>query len=138
MSISTEIGHTILFKSVILFTFVMEIHVSFAGDNEALLTLMLITRLIWKSEILLSQVRDKFPSVELANKGELVKGHTAEQFASRCRLSYHLYLLQVSISSRIVRYTSRRRLFGRTNSPTLRRLSCDNSRSAYIAVRRTR
>lgn len=55
---------------------------------------MLIQRLMWKSEILLSQLRDKFPSVELSNKGELVKGHTAEQFASRCRLSYHIHLLQ--------------------------------------------
>ncbi|XP_065221310.1 dynactin subunit 1-like isoform X2 [Planococcus citri] len=64
------------------------------GDNDALLMLVLITRLMWKSEILLSQLRDKFPSVELSNKGELVKGHTAEQFASRCRISYHLHLLQ--------------------------------------------
>lgn len=60
-----------------------------------MLSLILITRLLWKCEILLSQIRDKFPSVELSNKGELVKGHTAEQFASRCRLSYHLHLLQV-------------------------------------------
>lgn len=68
-----------------------------SGDNDALLTLVLIPRMMWKCEIFQSQIRDKFPGVDLDNKGELVKGDTANQYASRCRLSYHIRLLTVRV-----------------------------------------
>lgn len=68
---------------------------SFLGDNDAVLVLLLIPRILWKCDILLSQVRDKFPSVELVDRKTLIKGHAVEQFASRSRLSMHIYNLQV-------------------------------------------
>lgn len=77
-----------------LIAFMPDSFMARGGDNDAVLTLTLITRLTWKSDILLSQIKDKFPSIELDNRGELVKGHTAEQFASRTRFSFHIYLLQ--------------------------------------------
>ncbi|XP_039275802.1 dynactin subunit 1 [Nilaparvata lugens] len=64
------------------------------GDNDALLVLLLIPRLVWKSDVLISQAKDKFPAVELVDKKSLTKGHSVEQFASRARLAMHLHNLQ--------------------------------------------
>ncbi|XP_075211237.1 dynactin subunit 1 isoform X2 [Lycorma delicatula] len=64
------------------------------GDNDAVLVLLLIPRILWKCDVLLSQIRDKFPSVELVDRKTLIKGHAVEQFASRSRLSMHIYSLQ--------------------------------------------
>lgn len=51
--------------------------------------------MIWKSEILMTHVRDKYPDVQDITKETLMKDHSAEQFATRSRLSFYLYSLQV-------------------------------------------
>lgn len=51
--------------------------------------------MIWKSEILMTHVRDKYPDVQEITKETLIKDHSAEQFATRSRLSFYLYNLQV-------------------------------------------
>lgn len=51
--------------------------------------------MIWKSEILMTHVRDKYPDVQEITKEILIKDHSAEQFATRSRLSFYLYSLQV-------------------------------------------
>jgi len=53
--------------------------------------------MIWKSEILMTHVRDKYPDVQEITKETLIKDHSAEQFATRSRLSFYLYSLQVYI-----------------------------------------
>ncbi|CAH0395302.1 unnamed protein product [Bemisia tabaci] len=66
-----------------------------SGDHDAVLTLLLIPRLIWKSEILISQTRDKFPAIEITtNREALLKDHSANQFAARSRFCSYLYFLQ--------------------------------------------
>lgn len=69
----------------------------FIGDYDAILSLLLLPRMIWKSEILMTHVRDKYPDVQEITKETLMKDHSAEQFATRSRLSFYLYSLQVSI-----------------------------------------
>lgn len=64
------------------------------GDNDAVLVLLLIPRLLWKCEILLSQVRDKFPAVQTVDRANLTSGHTVQQFSSRCFLAMHIHNLQ--------------------------------------------
>ncbi|KAK7862442.1 hypothetical protein R5R35_001346 [Gryllus longicercus] len=64
------------------------------GDHEAVLLLLLVPRIIWKTEILLAQLRDKFPTVEKVDKAAVTKDHAVEQFAYRCCVSFHLYCLQ--------------------------------------------
>lgn len=64
------------------------------GDNDAVLVLLLIPRLLWKCEVLLSQVRDKFPAVQSVDRTSLTSGHTVQQFASRCFLAMHIHNLQ--------------------------------------------
>ncbi|KAF5292478.1 hypothetical protein FQA39_LY14025 [Lamprigera yunnana] len=64
------------------------------GDYDAVLLLLLIPRLTYKSEILVNQVSGKFPTVEKIDRAAIIKGHTVEQFAFRCRFSHYIYSLQ--------------------------------------------
>ncbi|XP_017784402.1 PREDICTED: dynactin subunit 1 isoform X2 [Nicrophorus vespilloides] len=64
------------------------------GDHDAVLILLLVPRLVYKTELLISQIRDKFPAVEKIDTAAVFKGHAVEQFAFRCRLSYHIFALQ--------------------------------------------
>ncbi|XP_069679025.1 dynactin subunit 1 isoform X4 [Periplaneta americana] len=65
------------------------------GDHDAILILLLVPRLLWKAEILLSQVRDKFPSVEKIDRAAVLKGHAVQQFAFKSRLGHYVYSLQM-------------------------------------------
>nr|CAD7426657.1 unnamed protein product [Timema monikensis] len=67
------------------------------GDHDAVLVLLLIPRMLWKVEILLSQVRDKFPEVERIDWAAIIKGHTVEQFTFKSRLSHFIYALQATL-----------------------------------------
>lgn len=65
------------------------------GDHDAVLVLLLVPRLLWKTEVLLNQVKEKFPNVESIDRASLLRGHTVEQYAFRCRLSHLLFNAQV-------------------------------------------
>lgn len=64
------------------------------GDHDAVLILLLIPRLIHKSDILLGQIKDKFPTVEKIDRAAVLKGHSVEQFSFRCRMAYCIFGLQ--------------------------------------------
>ncbi|KAL1514252.1 hypothetical protein ABEB36_003539 [Hypothenemus hampei] len=64
------------------------------GDHDAVLILLLIPRLIHKSELLMGQIKDKFPVAEKIDRTAIFKGHTLEQFSFRCRIGYYIYALQ--------------------------------------------
>ncbi|KAI5712578.1 hypothetical protein M8J75_009598 [Diaphorina citri] len=64
------------------------------GDNDAVRVLLLIPSLLWKSEILLSQIKEKFPPVDSITHADLIRSHQAEQFVCRSKLSFHLFQLQ--------------------------------------------
>ncbi|KAJ8920221.1 hypothetical protein NQ315_011882 [Exocentrus adspersus] len=64
------------------------------GDYDAVLVLLLIPRLIQKSEILLGQIKDKFPNVDKVDRSGILKEHSVEQFAFRCKMSYYIFALQ--------------------------------------------
>ncbi|XP_051153127.1 dynactin subunit 1 isoform X2 [Leptopilina boulardi] len=67
------------------------------GDNDAIMTLLLIPRMTKKTEILISQVRDKYSQVEKFDRQGVMKGHSIAQFAFRSRLCSHMYALQTSL-----------------------------------------
>lgn len=67
------------------------------GDHDAILVLLLISRLLWKAEILLAQVRDRFLAIEKIDRIAVVRGHAVEQFAFKSRLCYYVYSLQVGV-----------------------------------------
>ncbi|XP_030761561.1 dynactin subunit 1 isoform X2 [Sitophilus oryzae] len=64
------------------------------GDHDAVLVLLLVPRLIHKSEILLGQIKDKFPTVDKIDKAAVLKGHSVQQFSFRCRITYLIFALQ--------------------------------------------
>ncbi|XP_076242224.1 dynactin subunit 1 isoform X2 [Calliopsis andreniformis] len=64
------------------------------GDYDAILTLLLVPRVIQKTEILMSQVRDKYRSLDKIDKAAVVKGHSVAQYAFRSRLCAYMYALQ--------------------------------------------
>lgn len=58
------------------------------------MVLLLIPRLLCKSEILLIQVRDKYPGVDKIDRNAVLKNHSVEQYAFRTRFSHYIYALQ--------------------------------------------
>ncbi|XP_076395255.1 dynactin subunit 1 isoform X2 [Megachile rotundata] len=64
------------------------------GDHDAILTLLLIPRMIQKTEILISQMRDKYRSLDKIDRTAVVKGHTVAQYTFRARLCSYMYALQ--------------------------------------------
>ncbi|XP_076166866.1 dynactin subunit 1 isoform X2 [Ptiloglossa arizonensis] len=64
------------------------------GDHDAILTLLLIPRIIQKTEILISQVRDKYRSLDKIDRVAVVKGHSVAQYTFRSHLCSYMYALQ--------------------------------------------
>ncbi|XP_017892569.1 dynactin subunit 1 isoform X2 [Ceratina calcarata] len=64
------------------------------GDHDAILTLLLIPRMIQKTEILMSQVREKYRSLDKIDKAAVLKGHSVAQYTFRSRLCSYMYALQ--------------------------------------------
>lgn len=48
------------------------------GDNEAVMMLLLIPRMIWKADILISQAKENFKMQGDIDKDALLKGHNVE------------------------------------------------------------
>ncbi|XP_050534723.1 dynactin subunit 1 isoform X2 [Daktulosphaira vitifoliae] len=77
-----------------LLAYMPDSFMTIGGDYDAILSLLLLPRMIWKSEILMTHVRDKYPDIQEITKETLMKDHSAEQFSTRSRLSFYLYNLQ--------------------------------------------
>ncbi|XP_076295739.1 dynactin subunit 1 isoform X1 [Lasioglossum baleicum] len=64
------------------------------GDHDAILTLLLIPRIIYKTEIIISQVRDKYRSLDKIDRTAVIKGHSVAQYTFRSHLCSYMYALQ--------------------------------------------
>ncbi|XP_033327660.1 dynactin subunit 1 isoform X2 [Megalopta genalis] len=67
------------------------------GDHDAIQTLLLIPRIIHKTEIIISQVRDKYRSLDKIDRTAVVKGHSVAQYTFRSHLCSYMYALQTSL-----------------------------------------
>ncbi|VEN45973.1 unnamed protein product [Callosobruchus maculatus] len=81
-----------------LTAFMPESFMTRGGDHDAILTLLLIPRLIHKTEILLGQIKDKFAQISKVDKTTILKGHSFQQYGFRCRISYYIYTLEYNFS----------------------------------------
>ncbi|KAK0074734.1 hypothetical protein PV325_007895, partial [Microctonus aethiopoides] len=81
----------------LLLSFMPPAFLSRGGDHDAIMTLLLIPRMIQKTEILISQVREKYRSIEKIDRCTLVKGHSIAQYAFRSRLCGHMHALQTAL-----------------------------------------
>ncbi|KAG1678658.1 Dynactin subunit 1 [Nymphon striatum] len=65
------------------------------GDHDAIKVLLLVPRIISKSEILINQVKEKFPAVENIDKAVVLKSHKVEQYVFGSQLLLLLHNLQM-------------------------------------------
>ncbi|CAH2101392.1 unnamed protein product [Euphydryas editha] len=66
------------------------------GDHDAIMFILLLQRLNTKAEIIMGQIREKFPAVNVWDKESIMRTHTAVQYSFRCQLEYQLHMIQVS------------------------------------------
>ncbi|XP_060809126.1 dynactin subunit 1 isoform X2 [Amyelois transitella] len=69
-----------------------------SGDHDAILLILLLQRLYTKSEIILGQIRERFPAVNVWDREAVTKSHTAVQYSFRCQLEYQLHMIQCIVS----------------------------------------
>ncbi len=76
------------------------------GDNEAVLLLLLIPRVIWKTDILKSQVRETLavPLTDPVDGQALLKGHNVEKHNYGLCLIHHLEALATQLSKFQVKF----------------------------------
>ncbi|XP_061725881.1 dynactin subunit 1 [Cydia pomonella] len=69
-----------------------------AGDHDAILLILLLQRLTTKADIILGQIRERFPAVNVWDREAVTKTHTAVQYSFRCQLEYQLHMIQCIVS----------------------------------------
>lgn len=72
------------------------------GDHDAVLILLLIPRIVWKAEILIGQIREKYSPPESITKEAVMKNHAVEQYS----FATHLIFLLLSLQSILHQYIS--------------------------------
>lgn len=77
-----------------LLAYMPEVFMSRGGDHDAILVILLVSRIVFKAGIIVAQTRDRFAPVSLIDRNAIMQGHTVHQFAFRSRLLHHIHNLQ--------------------------------------------
>lgn len=77
-----------------LLAYMPETFMARGGDHDAILVILLVSRIIFKSDIIEEQVRTRFRPVSLIDRNAIMQGHEVHQFAFRSRLLHHIHNLQ--------------------------------------------
>ncbi|XP_037823080.1 dynactin subunit 1 [Lucilia sericata] len=80
-----------------LSAFMPESFMSRGGDHDSILVILLISRLVFKCGIVISQTRERFPAVENVTKESIIQGHAVQQYAFKCRLMHYIHNLQCAL-----------------------------------------
>lgn len=80
-----------------LTAFMPESFMSRGGDHDSILVILLISRLVFKCGIVISQTRERFPAVENVTKESITQGHSVQQYAFKCRLMHYIHNLQCAL-----------------------------------------
>ncbi|XP_013107248.1 dynactin subunit 1 [Stomoxys calcitrans] len=80
-----------------LTAFMPESFMSRGGDHDSILVILLISRLVFKCGIVISQTRERFPAVENVTKESIIQGHSVQQYAFKCRLMHYIHNLQCAL-----------------------------------------
>ncbi|CAL4061348.1 unnamed protein product, partial [Meganyctiphanes norvegica] len=89
LEVSQANGHVSLLIQYMPDNFMMR-----GGDHDAVLVLLLVPRMIWKAEIVVGGLRDKYPQPETIDRSSVMKSHGVEQYAAAARLLQLFYTLQ--------------------------------------------
>lgn len=79
----------------LLSAYMPETFMARGGDHDAILVILLISRLVFKSGIIVNQARERFPPLPSVDRAAILQGHDVNQFEFRSRLLYHVHNLQV-------------------------------------------
>lgn len=72
------------------------------GDHDAILVVLLISRLVFKSGIVVTQARERFPALSQIDKAAVLQGHVVNQFTFRSRLLFFVHNLQVRSLAQLI------------------------------------
>lgn len=86
----------------LLSAYMPETFLARGSDHDAILVILLISRLVYKSGIIVNQARERFPALTNMDRAAVVQGHDVNQFEFRSRLLYNVHNLQVSGRSAII------------------------------------
>lgn len=64
------------------------------GDHDAILVSLLVSRLVFKTGIIVSQAKERFPAVATIDRSAILQGHVVHQFTFRSRLLFYVHNLQ--------------------------------------------
>lgn len=78
-----------------LLAYMPETFMARGGDHDAILLILLVSRIVFKAGIIVTQVRDRFGAVSLIDRNAIMQGHAVHQYAFRSRLLYFIHNLQL-------------------------------------------
>lgn len=73
-----------------LSAFMPDTFMSRGGDHDGILVILLISRIVFKLEIVIGQTRERFSNVPVIDRNGILHGHTVQQFAFKSRLLHHI------------------------------------------------
>jgi dynactin 1 len=77
-----------------LLAYMPETFMARGGDHDAISVILLVSRIVFKAGIIVTQSRDRFAPVSLIDRNAITQGHAVHQFAFRSRLLHHIHSLQ--------------------------------------------
>lgn len=77
-----------------LLAYMPETFMARGGDHDAISVILLVSRIVFKAGIIVTQTRDRFGPVSLIDRNAITQGHSVHQFAFRSRLLHHVHNLQ--------------------------------------------
>ncbi|XP_050068191.1 dynactin subunit 1 isoform X2 [Anopheles maculipalpis] len=77
-----------------LSAFMPDVFMARGGDHDAILVILLVSRIVFKSGIIVSQARERFSNVPQMDRAAILSGHEVAQFGFRSRLLHHVHNLQ--------------------------------------------
>uniref|UniRef100_A0A182J6P7 Dynactin subunit 1 n=1 Tax=Anopheles atroparvus TaxID=41427 RepID=A0A182J6P7_ANOAO len=77
-----------------LSAFMPDVFMARGGDHDAILVILLVSRIVFKAGIIVSQARERFASVPQQDRAAILTGHEVAQFGFRSRLLHHVHNLQ--------------------------------------------
>ncbi|KAH8268775.1 hypothetical protein KR018_006139 [Drosophila ironensis] len=80
-----------------LTAFMPESFMSRGGDHDSILVILLISRIVFKCGIVVSQTRERFPAVDAVTREVVTQGHAVQQYAFKCRLLHYVHSLQCAL-----------------------------------------
>ncbi|KAL5289889.1 DCTN1 family protein [Megaselia abdita] len=64
------------------------------GDNDSILVVLLVSRIVFKVDIIVTQTRERFPAVDIINRETIFQGHSVQQYAFKSLLLHFIHNLQ--------------------------------------------